>query len=461
MCGIAGAFTPAIRAAGALLAHRGPDAEGTVTQGLLTLVHRRLAVLDPDPRSDQPFTYGAVTLAYNGECWNYRELRAELEREGCRFRTSGDTEVVAAALSRWGEAALPRLNGMFALAWTQDGGETVRVARDRFGEVPVYVGYRADRGAAFASERKVLRVLGWRGQVPVGPGEVWTLSPGTAPTRRRYHEQSARPGRIDRGAAARHLGELLAASCGERAISDVKVSTLLSGGIDSAAVALLLKDHVPGLVAYTAVMDPRSPDLKAAREVARFLSLTLVEVPVSRPTPADLSEVVRVIEMPSKAQVEIGWACMALARAMQVDRVKVTFSGEGSDELWASYGFSYHALKTKDWHAYRRDLFLGQAERNFARCNKVFMAYGIECRLPFLNPNLVSFALSLPREAVQDGSARPKAVLQDAFQGLLPERVTRRPKAAFQDALGLKAAIAATLPRPERFYRAEHARFYA
>jgi asparagine synthase (glutamine-hydrolysing) len=247
----------------------------------------------------------------------------------------------------------------------------------------------------------------------------------------------------------------------ERAISDVPVCTLLSGGIDSAAVAYGLKQVLPGLVAYTAVFDKKSRDLKMARLAAEQIGIPLVEVNVPQPSTCDLASVIGHIEMASKAQVEIGWPCLKLAEAMRADGFKVTFSGEGSDELWASYGFAYHALQTQDWHLYRRDLFLTQAQRNFPRVNKAFMAYGIEARLPFLHVPLVELALSLRKDAVQDGKSRPKAVIQRAFAGLLPDEVTRRPKVAFQDGLGLKAAIAATIADPAKLYRAEYARQYA
>lgn len=147
-------------------------------------------------------------------------------------------------------------------------------------------------------------------------------------------------------------------------------------------------------------------------------------------------------------------------RAMQADGFKVTFSGEGSDELWASYGFAYHALQKQDWHTYRRDLFLTQARKNFPRSNKIFMAHSIECRLPFLNPGVVEYALSLPQAVVQDGRTHPKAVLQQAFLGKLPDYITRRPKVAFQDGMGIKDAIARQFADPKRFYAAEYARRY-
>jgi asparagine synthase (glutamine-hydrolysing) len=453
MCGIVGtlgAEPNQVELAIRFLAHRGPDAAGTAAVGEIVLGHTRLAILDLDPRSNQPFCRGQTILTYNGELWNYRELRAELEALGERFSTTGDTEVVAAALDRWGPQALPRFNGMFALGWTRDGS-TLHLARDRFGEIPLHFGRRWP--FAFASERKALMAMGVPGSAidDVRPGERLEIMPEGI-RRVTWYDLPTAASRESRGDASQKLRQNLEASCAERSIADVPVCTLLSGGIDSAVITHLLAREIPGLVAYTAVMNRKSPDLRAARQIASYLGVRLVEVPIPIPRHKDLATVVRHIEMPHKAQVEIGWACLVLARAIQRDGFKVTFTGEGSDELWASYGFAYHALKTQDWHAYRKTLFLSQGRKNFARCNKVFMSHGIECRLPFLNPALVEHAISLPRQAVQNGPTRPKAVLQEAFLGDLPSFVTQRAKLAFQDGLGLKQAIARNLPDPQRFY---------
>lgn len=458
MCGIVGGFTSDIQRGVDALIHRGPDAQASIQIGPLALGHTRLSILDPDPRSNQPFQYDSITLIYNGELWNYKEIRAELIALGYAFQTTGDTEVVAAALVCWGTDALPRLNGMFALAWTRDG-DTAYLARDRFGEVPLHIAKQ--RPFLFASEIKALLALG------AHPGSIDAIGPGeyAEVTReqiliRTYYNAPIQPLVTTPQAASQRLFELVHSGSAERTIADVPVCTLLSGGIDSAAVAFTLKQYLPDLVAYTAVYDRRSPDLKAARIVADALSLQLIEVQVEAPTPDDLARVIHHIEMPYKAQIEIGWPCLKLAEAMRADGFKVTFSGEGSDELWASYGFAYHALKTQDWHQYRKDLFLSQARKNFVRANKIFMAFSVECRLPFLHPPLVEYALSLPQNIVQEGKGHPKAVLQRAYYGKLPDLITRRPKLAFQDGMGIKAAIAKNMASPERFYRAEFKRCY-
>lgn len=457
MCGIVGGFGPVRLEGVRALDHRGPDASGVVERGGVWLGHTRLAIVDLDARSNQPFRKGAVDMVFNGELWaGWKDLRAELAAgmDGDVFVTESDTEVIAAALARWGEAALDRLDGMFALAWTTGDG-LLHLARDRFGEVPLHVSMA--RPFLFASEFKALRAMGAppASFADVGPGEVLTVSPRRVESRRRWYMPPVAPSALSRAEAAPIVRSALRAGTDSRAIADVPVCALLSGGIDSAAIVHELARVVPDLVAYVAVMDPKSPDLRAARVVAEAEGVELREVAVAAPTSADLSSVIETIEMPHKAQVEIAWACLALADRMRADGFKVTFSGEGSDELWASYGFAYHALLTEDWHEYRRDLVLTQARKNFARCNKVFLSRGIECRLPFLHRPLVELALGLTREAVQEKNQ--KRVFQDAYRDALPATVVDRAKLAFQDGLGLKDEAARAVGDPQRFYRAEYA----
>lgn len=468
MCGIiAAAGRLDLTAAVAALEHRGPDAHAVVEEAGVTLGHTRLAIQDPASRSDQPYRDGPVTLVYNGELFNAPRVRALVEAVDPRrtWSTTGDTEVVAAALAVLGpERALPELDGMYGLAWTDTRRPGVLMAaRDRHGEVPLHV----HRGAPLlvASELKAFRALGRRcgkAVVDVPPGEWWELY-GPAVTRHAYHRLTATPApELTRETAAPALRHALARSVDRRVISDVPVCALLSGGIDSAAIVAELVRHHPGLTTYTAVLDPRSADLRHARETAEALGVELVEVDVPPPTADDLSRAVAVIEQPYKAQVEIAWPCLQLAAAMSADGYRVTYTGEGSDELWASYGFAYRAIREAGWYGARRDLIAAQAVRNFPRVNKAFMTHGVEGRLPFLDPDLVTLALSMPLDVVRDADtpAGRKAVLSAAYAGTLPPSVLRRAKVAFQDGLGLKPVITSALPNPTRYYRAEHSRLY-
>src|SRR5689334_5201071 len=168
MCGIAGVFSwssagafDVTRTAAdlrAALAHRGPDGEGSFTDQGLLMVHRRLAIIDPTSGGRQPMRTpdGRYCLVYNGEIYNYRELRADLERAGVRFASASDTEVLLALVVRDGIAALHRARGMFALAlWDRDE-RSLTVARDRYGIKPLYIAASSGR-VAFASEIGALR----------------------------------------------------------------------------------------------------------------------------------------------------------------------------------------------------------------------------------------------------------------------------------------------------------------
>lgn len=477
------------------LRHRGPDDGGTARFGEdVVLLHTRLAIQDVDGRSRCPFNLGGITLVYNGELWNADYVKHEIasaSRHGSelRYKTTGDTEVVAAALDQWGTPSVPLslMQGMFAMAWHDETDGYVGLARDRFGEVPVhwtpignsYRGLKEDEdvvvadGFAFASELKALRLL-----APIERAELlepghWveferTLNGRWRAHKRRYYEAPFEPVRTSLETAGQMMRDLMADAILERSVSDVPVCTLLSGGIDSTAVAYHLKDHFPNLVAYTAVYNERSQDARMARVAADAIGIELREIRVPLPHKTDLGEVVRRIEMPFKAQVEIGWPCLWLAQAMKEDGFKVCFSGEGSDELWASYGFSYHVLqrtfggrkvfgtdaggefdveREREWCRYRRDSFVGQHRKNFPRCNKIFMAHGVECRLPFLHTPLVEFALSVPVDvcvvrAPGHGPSKQKAVMYEAWDGLVPDEIVRRHKVAFQEGMGIKDAIA-------------------
>lgn len=430
-------------------AHRGPDGFGVACRGGVTLGHVRLAVIDVDRRSDQPMQRGRTTVAYNGEIWNWRQLRQELQDSGCAFSTESDTEVLAYLLDAFGWEGLRKVDGMFAVAWTQDD-DALWLARDRFGEIPLHFTEHAA-----ASELKGLAAAGLGTAAAYVPaGEAIRLHPAEPQRVFQFHgngQPATFAGTFEQ--AAWELRASVQAAVANRLMADVPVCVLLSGGLDSTVVAWAAMQVQP-VVAYTAVQDPKSADLKTARIVAERFGIELREVPVPVPTRDDLRRTVEAIEMAYKAQVEIGWPCVHLARRIREDGFKVVLSGEGSDELWGSYGFAYHGIRAEGWHQYRRRLFLEQHRKNFARCNKVFLSHGVECRLPFLHPPLVEHAWSLPMDRVRL-ARRPKAVLEEAFGDVLPREVLTRQKMAFQDGLGMKAHAAAAIGEQgaHAFYR--------
>ena len=448
MCGLAGAYAlPSFDVAAALerLRHRGPDGSGILDAGPARHGHVRLSLLDLSSASDQPFRYGDAVLTFNGEIWNFRRVRAELETLGRTFRTTGDTEVLAAALDEWGVDALPHLEGMFAFAWSK--GAKHILARDRFGEIPLYV-HRRGNGFAWASERKGL------GRdypaLPLPPGAVLDLSTGSL-----SHWYALPKRRTDN----RPLELMLEAGVESRLVADAPLCVLISGGIDSCLVLALARRHKADVVAYTAVLDEASPDLAAARRFCREFSVPLQEVRVARPEPADLEAAALAIEIPSKAQVEIAALCIPLARAVGSDGFKACLSGEAADELFGGYGnMCIKGARASDaeWRAIRVAAVDKMARGNFVRCNKAFMAAGVECRLPFIETPLVETVLALSKAECPPG----KKALKSAAQGIVPPWVVSRQKETFQGGAGMDEAAARAVPDPRAFYRSVIATTY-
>lgn len=441
MCGLAGSFNlAAFDVCGALerLHHRGPDGSGVISYGPAVHGHVRLSLLDLTSASDQPFRYGDAVLTFNGEIWNFRKVRAELTALGRSFKTTGDTEVLAAALAEWGVNALPRLEGMFAFAWSR--GDTHILARDRFGEIPLYVHRRGD-GFAWSSERKGLGKEFPASPLPAGS---W-LDLSTGKLARWY-------GLPDQITDNRPLARMLDAGVQSRLVADAPLCVLISGGLDSSFVLSLAKAVKPDVVAYTAVLDPASPDLRAARRLCAELEVPLTEVTVAQPDPASLEAAARAIEIPSKAQVEIAALCIPLAQAIGSDGFKACLSGEAADELFGGYGnMCIKGSKADDaeWRAIRIAAVEKMARGNFVRCNKAFMAAGVECRLPFIETALVETVLAMSKADCPPN----KKALKAAAEGYVPDWIVKRVKETFQGGAGMNDAAAAVLPDPARFYR--------
>lgn len=365
-----------------------------------------------------------------------------------------DEDSLAALLAQQGTNALPMLEGAFALSW-QDGADTY-LARDKVGAMPLHYA-PASLLADFNHAQTIREVEG--GPISLLPAGHWMrVREGEPETPQRYYEAPIRLHDDDRPTAAARVRELLSDAVRDRISRDGPIAVCLSGGIDSSAIAAVLAREVE-VVAYTAVFDPKSVDLRAARQVAEHLGIQLVEVPVKAPTLDDITHTIRVVELPYKAQVEIGWACLALGQVMKDDGIRYVFSGEGSDEMWASHAFAYQERlrpNAKPFSEYRRTDFAKQAARNFLREHKAFAAFGLDPRLPFLDTALLEYVLGISEPVARDNTWTAKVPLVLAFTDLLPERPLTKQKLGFQDGLGIKPAFAAVTPagvKPGVFYR--------
>jgi asparagine synthase (glutamine-hydrolysing) len=376
VCGIVGAvglgaeLTP--EAAAAILdsiRHRGPDAVGHLYRDDVWLGSRRLKVLDLRDEANQPMTDATtgVALVYNGEIYNYLELRAALEHAGHRFETNGDTEVVLRGYLEWGEELFGRCNGMWALAVHDPRRGGVLLARDRFGEKPLYVGREASGAWWFGSEAAALRAAGvgsgrydparvlnflkfgdaedpggsfFEGISQLLPGHSAFLVPGKPLDARQWWNlaEFAASSWLD-GAGAGNAQEVFDDAVRMRLRSDVAVGASLSGGVDSSAIVASIRHVDPSrpLHVFTASFPGHAIDeWERARRVATRFGAEAHRV---EPTPDGFLD-----ELPLLVRRQGGpfdspsvYAQWCVMRQAATEDVTVLLDGQGADETWGGY----------------------------------------------------------------------------------------------------------------------------
>ncbi len=374
MCGIAGIYhletakpvDPArLRAMLHPMSHRGPDGSGEWTAPGVGLGHLRLSIIDIEG-SPQPMASDdeAVTISFNGEIYNFRQLRAELEDRGHRFRTSGDTEVILAAWRQWGPDCLSRLNGMFAFAIHDHQRGCLFLARDRLGVKPLHFARLSDGSIAFASELKgllrhpLLRreanlsavedflALGYvpddncimAGVSKLGAGHYLLLERGKpfpGPTCWWSPDFSNRI-RASEGEAAEHLVHLMRAAVTDRMVADVPLGAFLSGGVDSSAVvALMAEASAKAVKTCTIGFDQAALDetAYAATVADRFATDHRTRTVAA----ADFALVDRIADMFDEPFADA--SALPTYRVCELAREEVTvaLSGDGADEAFAGY----------------------------------------------------------------------------------------------------------------------------
>jgi asparagine synthase (glutamine-hydrolysing) len=376
MCGIAGfqggfdpellhRFTDALR-------HRGPDDSGEwhSARGCVGLAHCRLSIIDVSPLGHQPMedpTRTAVVV-FNGEIYNFRELRGDLERSGCCFRSQSDTEVLLSLYRAKGEAMLPLLNGMFALAIWDEANRSLLLACDSMAVKPLYFAETGE-GFLFASELKALlstgamtgpldvtslfRTLGflWSpgGATPIkgirrlGPGEALRIKGGRIVRHWTWARSTwgSEPLNVDADEAVRRVESAWRTAVRRQMVADVPVGAFLSGGVDSSAVVAMAREVAPQINCFTidaAGMQDRGveDDLPYARQVARHLGVTLHEVRIDSSNMAhDLEQMVVQLDEPLADPAPLN--VLYISRLARQHGVKVLLSGAGGDDLFSGY----------------------------------------------------------------------------------------------------------------------------
>lgn len=500
MCGIAGlvgtdgaAISPAVlRRMTEAIAHRGPDGEGQWIEGGVALGHRRLAIIDLTPAGHQPMVSAdhRHVLTFNGEIYNFLELKAELETLGYWFRSRTDSEVVLNALAEWGAKALDRFNGMFALALWDRRERKLLLARDRYGIKPLYYAQQ-DHMFAFGSEQKAIIASGAIDArldrkalleyftfqniftdrtlldpiklLPAGHYAELDLRTGSSELKRcrywdfRFREPSnAAPDDEYR----EELGRLFRQAVNRQLISDVELGSYLSGGMDSGSITAVASESFPYLKTFTCGFDLSSAsgielgfDERARAEAMsyRFKTEQYEMVLKAGDMERCLPRLALHLEEPRVGQSYPNFYAAQLASKF----VKVVLSGSGGDELFGGYPWRYYrAVVNENFDAYidkyyvfwqrlvnntelkkifapiwenvsdvcTRDIFRDvfprdegnpQTAEDFVNHSlyfeaktflhgllvvedKLSMAHGLEARVPFLDNDLVDFAMSCP-----------------------------------------------------------------
>jgi asparagine synthase (glutamine-hydrolysing) len=499
MCGIAGIFnvggepvSPVVlRRMTDAIAHRGPDGEGFYSDGFVALGHRRLAIIDLSPAGHQPMISadGRVVLSYNGEIYNFRELRAELEALGHRFRSSSDSEVVLNAWVQWGRDCVRRFNGMFAFAVWDKRDQSLYLARDRYGIKPLYYG-RWGQTFLFGSEQKAIlrhpsaqRVIDkealveyftfqniftdrtlLRGIRLLPPASVARITLGGSgePEIAAYWDYRFREPEAPADAREyrEELDRLMRQAVSRHLVTDVELGSYLSGGMDSGTLTALSAQELPYLKTFTCGFDLSSASgielafderVKAEAMSARFKTEHYEMVLKAGDMERCLRKVAYHIEEPRVGQSYPNYYAAQLASKF----VKVVLSGAGGDELFGGYpwryyratvceGFDHYVEKYYDFwqrlipasrmqevfspiwsevrHVSPRDIFRDVFRTHdnqlegpvdyinhslyfeaktflhglFVVEDKLSMAHSLETRVPFMDNDLVDFAMRCP-----------------------------------------------------------------
>jgi asparagine synthase (glutamine-hydrolysing) len=368
MCGIAGIVDPMagpeelaadVAVMADLLRHRGPDDGGVASGPGWVLGARRLAIQDLSPAGAQPMAREGLTIVYNGEVYNFRELRRDLEAKGHRFRSGSDTEVVLAAFHEWGTEAFTRFNGMFALAIVDERRRRLWLARDRWGKKPLFIGRVAQR-TLFASELKAIMEVArdelridrdalasyFRYQYVPGTQSIFAEVEKVAPAS--WIELDLQTGKSSCGsfwrlpdprnelATPNEVLDAVRRAVRRRLVADVPVGAFLSGGTDSSLVTACMKEAAADCRTFSIGFDdPRYDESSYALGVARHLGANHTHRVLRESEAVNLvSALPTVYDEPFADSSALPQ--LAVARLAR-EQVTVALSGDGGDELFGGY----------------------------------------------------------------------------------------------------------------------------
>lgn len=499
MCGIIGAWGSSlagrVQQASRLQAHRGPDDSGYFldAQAHVALSHVRLSIQDLSPLGHQPMLSEdqSVVLVFNGEIYNFRELRADLEYAGVHFRSHSDTEVLLELYLRDGEAMLARLNGIFAFAIWDKRSQEMFVARDAMGVKPFYY-VESTTGFSFASEIKALMPLLdvadheldpdalhryltflWcpgegtplQGVRKLLPGEAMVLRAGRVARRWRWFQlpvAGAVHGDMDKARAISGTLAALRTAVHRQLVADVPVGAFLSGGLDSSAIVAMAREQTANIRCFTiasngSAEEGYADDLPYAKRVARHLGVPLDIVSIdSARMAADLEQMVYQLDEPLADPAALN--VLYISRLARESGIKVLLSGVGGDDLFT--GYRRHLALRYEWlwsglprgvlHAAERlTADLDQSRPLFRRLGKLFSGIGL------------SGDARIANYFVWTRDKQIKELYSPAFRAILGSQPATQPMLDFLASLPESTpALERMLALEQQFFLADHNLIY-
>jgi len=384
LCGIAGIWSKkdistsrleTLDRASEVIAKRGPDAKGKAVFHNCALAHRRLSIIDTDSRSDQPMRKGDYSLIFNGEIYNYKELKGDLVSKGHSFQTQGDTEVLLAGLIEDGVNFLKKVNGFFAFGFYQESENKLIIGRDRFGIKPLYY-HRSQNEVIFGSslgtvmpylsnpeiDRESLSLYLGLSYVPFPKTmlrNVFKLAPGTClhvqgdsvKEEIFYKLESGNRRDISAEEAKSAIREKLTESVRKRMVSDVPLGTFLSGGVDSSIITQIAAQFDKSIPAFS-IGFPDQPYFDESQKAADIAKHLGVEHHILEVTESDLDEHLDdILNAMDEPFADSSGVLVNMLSEFARKRVKVSLSGDGADELFGGYNKHRALLRSaqKDW----------------------------------------------------------------------------------------------------------------
>jgi asparagine synthase (glutamine-hydrolysing) len=452
--------------------HRGPDTHGIYLDGRIVKVdevdelkedlsneshialgHSRLRIMGSE-KMTQPYLScdGKLALIHNGEIYNYQKLRTLLYKQH-EIKTSSDSEIIVHLLEEVYQGDLldatkkiiGLLDGTYSLAVTD--GESIVVARDPIGKTPLY--YITNGNVTyFASEKKAL----WNGKdTPhrLNPGDILSINNSNAEVSEGFHLQFPQIDIIDFRDAVESYKDALIKSVKKRltGLTESQIGVIFSGGIDSVLISKLLQREGKNIICYCTGTE-ESGDIIAARSVAEDLGLELKTTIITEAMVEDiLPEVIRNVEESGLLQVEVAIPMYLAAKLAAEDDIRVMFTGQAADELFAGYpwykdvlnDFGYVRLHEKLWE----DLILSYTD-TLEREDKLTMAHSIELRAPYLDKYLIQTVMRMsPRLKIQDknDNLRKTVHRQAAVELGIPPYIAFRPKNPAQSGSGIHEIV--------------------